>query len=372
MQLALEKLPFLALVVFSCIVTVIAQQRGGAVASFDHLPLGLRLQNAVVAYIEYLLKFFWPLNLSPIYPHPNQIEWWRTAFAVGLLMALTAVAWVKRKQRPFILVGWLWFLGTLVPVIGIIQVGSQAFADRYTYIPMLGITLALVWLGGEIIARLQLPKPVVITASVGILALVGWRTHLQLMHWRNTETLFRYTLRLSPNNAQALYGLGSYLADHGQTQEGKRLLEQVIQLQPTFVEAIGTLASTLDGEGRYAEAVQYYEDALKARADHPGVLNNFAWLRASCPDAALRDGAQAVQFATRACELTGYNKPIFIGTLAAAQAETGDFQTAIATGQRAASLASALRLNDLAWRNHELIDFYRQAKAAHGGPPKAK
>jgi len=169
---------------------------------------------------------------------------------------------------------------------------------------------------------------------------------------------------------QALYGLGSYLVDHGRTQEGKQLLQKTIRLQPKFIEAIGTLASTLDGEGRYTEAMLLYKDALKVQPNHAGVLNNFAWFLASCPEATLRNGPEAVQYATRACELTGYRKPLFIGTLAAAQAETGDFQAAIATAERATSLASALRMNETASRNRELIEFYRQGKAAHNDQPK--
>jgi tetratricopeptide (TPR) repeat protein len=297
---------------------------------------------------------------------------WQWIGAVALLAGITASAWWLRRRFPFAPTGWLWFLGTLVPVIGIVQVGSQAMADRYTYIPLIGIVWALVWLGGELVTKAGLPRMAVGVISAGIVAALGWRTTAQLTYWRNTETLFRYTLTLSPNSVQALFGLGSYAVDHGQTQEGKKLLEQAIQLQPTFADAIGTLASVLDGEGRYAEAVRYYQDALKAQPDHPGVLNNLAWLRAACADAKFRDGQQAVQLATRACELTEWSKPLFIGTLAAAQAETGDFQAAIATGERAATLASALGLPDTAERNHALIELYRQGKAAHGGPPGAE
>lgn len=371
-RLTVEKLPFFALVAVSSVVTLLAQKHGGAVASFEHLPLPLRLENAAVAYLEYLGKFFWPVNLSPIYPHPPNVPGWQWIGAAALLAGLTAATWRRRQRFPFALTGWLWFLGTLVPVIGLVQVGSQALADRYTYIPMIGLAIALVWLGDEITTRMRLPKAVILLASLVLVALLSWRTTTQLTYWKNTETLFRYTLTLSPSNAQALFGLGCYLADHGQTLEGRQLLEQAIRLQPTFVEAIGTLASTLDGEGHYTEAVRYYEEALKVQPNHAGVLNNFAWLRASCPNEAVRNGAQAVQLATKACDLTGYNKPLFIGTLAAAQAEAGDFQSAIATAERAAALASSLGLVDTTARNRELIEFYRQGKAAHGSPAKAQ
>jgi serine/threonine-protein kinase len=147
------------------------------------------------------------------------------------------------------------------------------------------------------------------------------------------------------------------------------MLERAIQLEPAFVEAHGALADALDGEGRYPEAAAHYEAALAKQPDNASLLNNLAWLRAACPDAAIRNGDQAVKLALRACELTGYSKPIFIGTLAAAQAETGEFQAAIATATQAATLAEMLHLPETAARNRELIELYRQGRAAHGSAP---
>lgn len=354
----------------SCVLTLFAQKQGGAVASFEHLPVSYRLQNAAVAYIEYLGTLFWPAQLSPIYPHPAQWEAWRVGGAIIALVGLSILVWINRKRFPFGVTGWCWFLGTLVPVIGLIQVGSQAFADRYTYIPHIGLAWALVWLGAETAAILRLPKFVAGTLAVATVAALAWRTTQQLPVWKNTETLFRHTLSLFPNNAQAWYGLGSYLTEQGRTAEGKRCLEQAIQLEPTFTEAIGTLAAMLDVEGHYQEAIDRYESALKIHPDQASVLNNLAWLRASCPKANFRDGAEAVQLATRACELTGYEKPLFIGTLAAAHAEAGEFQKAITTAEQAITLATSLRLEAAIIRNRELIQLYQQRKASHGGPPK--
>ena len=141
-------------------------------------------------------------------------------------------------------------------------------------------------------------------------------------------------------------------------------------MQPAFPEALGAMGNLLDGQGQYADAIRFYESALKAQPSHAGVLNNLAWLRASCPEAAFRDGPQAVRLAKRACELTHDQKPLFIGTLAAAQAEAGDFQAAIITAERAAALAKSLRLEEIASRNRQLIELYRQGKGAHGSPPK--
>jgi Tfp pilus assembly protein PilF len=400
-----EKAPFFALTIASCIVTVVAQKKAGAVASFQAIPFGSRLENAVVAYAQYLAKFFWPAKLSPIYPHPEHWAAWQIICSAALLLILTGAVWFARKRFPYALTGWFWYLGTLVPVIGIVQVGSQAFADRYTYIPLIGIMIAVVWLIAEYfvkvgrgvptspsrvcglgIGAVGTPRPATLTQScsskpfaqpvlslalsVVILGVLSWRTSQQLGYWRDTETLFRGVLELAPDSVQALYGLGTHLIDGGRIEEGKKMVERAVTLQPTYAEALGTLGNASDGEGKYSEALQYYESALKVAPDNAGILNNLAWLRAACPDPSYRDGQEAARLETRASELVGYGKPLFIGTLAAAQAEAGDFQTAIATAERAAALAQALRLEEIVARNRELIGLYRQGKAAHGGSPK--
>jgi protein O-mannosyl-transferase len=382
-RLLLEKVPFFALTIASSIVTVVAQKKAGAVASFQAIPFGSRLENAVIAYAQYLSKFFWPAKLSPIYPHPQHWPAWQIICSAVLLLILTGAVWFGRRRFPYAFTGWFWYLGTLIPVIGIVQVGSQAFADRYTYIPLIGIMIAVVWLlpintslqRGVATGRHSLNRfnglPVLgLALSVVILGILSWRTTQQLTYWRDTETVFKRVLDLAPDSVQALYGLGTHLIDGGRLEEGKKLVERAVASQPTYAEALGTLGNALDGEGKYSEALQYYESVLKAEPDNAAILNNLAWLRAACPDPNYRDGQEAVRLATRACDLVGFDKPLFIGTLAAAQAEAGDFQSAIATAERAAALAQSLRLEEIVARNRELIGLYRQGKAAHGGPPK--
>jgi hypothetical protein len=410
LPLLVEKAPFFALSAASCLITFLAQKQGGAVAPLTMLSLDARIANAAVAYVQYLAKLFWPVNLSPLYPHPDHWGPWLVTGAAALLICLTAAVWRGRRRFPYALTGWLWFLGTLVPVIGIVQVGSQAFADRYTYLPLVGIMVALVWLGAETTAKsLRHPDPwklsepaddpspalkgtlspckaergltsitgpiqacrsravtlLPVVLSLALLAALAWRTREQLAIWKDTGALFGHALALTPNNVQALYGLGVHLVDAGRIGEGKQLLEEAIRLQPAYPEALGAMASTLDGQGKYEEAIRFYQAALKAQPNQDSILNNLAWLLASCPDAAFRNGPEAVRLASRACELTGYARPLLIGTLAAAQAEAGNFPAAIATAEQAAALATALRLEETAAKNRELIQLYRLGQPFH-------
>jgi tetratricopeptide (TPR) repeat protein len=190
---------------------------------------------------------------------------------------------------------------------------------------------------------------------------------------------YQEALRLKPGSAAAHYNLGNALGMKGQVEEAIRQCQEAIRLKPDHAEArnrlsylqtdyskaLGSMASTLAGQGKYAEAIRFYQAALKAQPHQEGALNNLAWLLASCPDAAFRDGSEAVRLATRACELTGYAQPLIIGTLAAAQAEAGDFQTAVATAERAAALASTLHLDQVAAKNRELLQLYRQGQPFH-------
>jgi tetratricopeptide (TPR) repeat protein len=186
-------------------------------------------------------------------------------------------------------------------------------------------------------------------------------------------------IRLKPEYAQAHYNLGIVLAKKGQLDEAISQFQEAVRLKPDYTEAqnnlrylrteqpkaLGALASTFNGQGKYAEAIRFYQAALNAQPDQEGALNNLAWLLASCPNAAFRNGPEAVRLATRACELTGYAQPLLIGTLAAAQAEAGDFQAAMPTAERAAALARSLHMEQVAAKNRELLQLYRQGQAFH-------
>src|SRR5579862_3504181 len=213
-SLLFEKIPFFALTIASSIITYLAQ-RGEAVMSFEQRPLGLRLANAAVAYVEYLAKTFWPAHLAVIYPLPHEIPSWQVVATALLLTGVTVFAWCMRRNAPYLLVGWLWFLGTLVPVIGIVQVGGQALADRYAYVPLIGIFLAITWGAADLIARFRVQTA--LTAAIAAVVLMGSAaaTERQLTFWDNSEKLFRHALDITTGNAIAHVNLGVALEqDH--------------------------------------------------------------------------------------------------------------------------------------------------------------
>ena len=532
-SLLLEKLPFFILAALGSFVTMIVQR--GAMTAVESLSLEARAGNALISYGRYLGKLFWPMDLAVYYPHPGHWPLGLVMLAGGALLGLSVLVWVQRRRSPWLLVGWLWFVGTLVPVIGLVQVGAQAMADRYTYLPSIGLLVLAVWGAGELTRRWPYQALALWTAGGMAVLFCLVLARQQIGCWRESETLFRQALavtednwfahinlgialhhkgqldpalshfqeaaRLKPNHADVYSNLGVALDDKGQTDEAIRQFEKAIQLRPNHAdahynlgnalakqghaddairqfqetlrlkpdkadarnnlglalarqgqtdaairqfqevlrlnpghveahlnlgnalaakgqtdaaiqqlqetlrlkpdyaqahynlgvilsmkgqmdaalsqfqeavrlqpgnpEALSSLAGAFDGQGRYADAVRLYQASLNSLPNQVGVLNNLAWLLATCPDAAARNGPEAVRLATRACELTQYAQPLLIGTLGAAQAEAGDFLAAIATADRAAALASTLHLERVAARNRELLQLYRQNQPFH-------
>ena len=304
-----EKWPLFALVAGFSVVTLFAQSSGGAVASLDQVDPLLRVGNAFTSYAAYLGKSLWPTGLAVFYPHSGaELSGLRVALSATLLLAVTAAAWSQRGNRPFLAVGWLWYLGTLVPMIGLVQVGSQAMADRYTYLPLIGLGIAAAWGVPELLARLPGRRVVVPLLAVCSIAALGVATSLQLRHWRDSEALFRHALRVTERNHVA----HSYL--------GAALLEQE----------------------RTADAIREFELALRLRPDLLTVSNNLAWLLATTPDSQLRDPAGAIEAGENAARLTEHADPAVLDTLAAAYASAGRFADAARTLERAIGISRKL------------------------------
>jgi tetratricopeptide (TPR) repeat protein len=274
----------------------------------------------------------------------------------------------QTKRRPWLLFGWLWFLGTLVPVIGLVSLNGFSMADRYMYVPAIGLFVMLAWSLKDLVQRWRHASPGVTAATVAAMAGCVTVASLQLRYWQNTETLFRHAVAVTPPNAMAEYFLGKAQITNHQIPEGLEHLETAVRIEPAFVAPHAIMAETLASEGRIREAMDQYRFALRCDPDSPIFLNNLAWLLATADDPSLRNGVEAVQLAGRGCDLTHHHKPYYIGTLAAAYAEAGRYEDAVRTAEQARALAITSGERDLAERTGKLLELYRAGRPYHENP----
>jgi Flp pilus assembly protein TadD len=274
LRLVLEKWPFLVLSAASCVVAFIVQQKGGSMVSLVKISLAGRMENAFVSYARYLGKTFWPVNLAVLYPHPIHWDAGLIVFSLLLVIGFSVTAvWFGRKH-PYVTVGWFWFVGTLVPVIGLVQVGIQSMADRYTYLPLIGVFMAVVWGFEEARVKRRLPKSLVLFL-VGMALLAGaWVTRSQLSYWRDSETLFRHTLAVTENNYLAYNNLGTCLSEKGQLAEAMDCFQKSLRIKPDNADALCNMGNAMTRSGHWNEAVDYYHRALKIAPDQADVLSN--------------------------------------------------------------------------------------------------
>ena len=261
--LAIEKIPFFALAAASSVVTVFAQRSGGIVKSLDSFTPAERIANAVVAYAAYLGKLVWPADLAILYPHT------RLALSDGKVIAaaaaLVAISWLTfrfRGTHRAPLVGWLWFLGTLIPVIGLVQVGNQAFADRYTYIPFIGLGIAIAWA-----ARPWFDRKLVFVLAGVVLAAFGVRTWFQTQHWKDGITIYRHTVEVTDNNYRIHDSLGALLAEKGRIDEALEQYREAVRIRPEFTAGQYNVGVALTRLGRIDEAVPAFEAAVEQDPD---------------------------------------------------------------------------------------------------------
>jgi tetratricopeptide (TPR) repeat protein len=267
----LEKLPLFALSIASCVVTWYVQQKGGAVQSLTRVSLGSRVANGVVAYASYLVQTIWPADLTAFYPHPGDaLPWWRVAGAALLLTAITILALRQIRRRPYLAVGWFWYLGTAVPVIGLVQVGAQAMADRYTYIPLIGVFIMVAWASADLTAHR--PAWRVAVASLMIVLVVGclnctWR---QVSYWHDSITLWEHANEATTGNYLAHNNLALALAHQKRYPEAVDHFRQALAIRPRLATAHVSLAKILEEQwGRSEEAMEEIRLALEAQPDQP-------------------------------------------------------------------------------------------------------
>ena len=367
--LLVEKIPFFALTFIFCAITFQVQQATGAVATLEEMGAGGRLENATLNYIYYAGKLFWPGKLALLYPYPAHFDVGQVLLAALLLIAISLMCLMQISRRPYLAVGWFWYLGTMVPVIGVVQIGEAAMADRYTYLPLIGPVVSLVWLVSEWAAEstgtVRRRKYLAGAAAAAILALCLVLTRRQLMFWQNTVTLFTRTAETTLENGMAQLPLISGLQEAGDLHRAAVHCRMAIAMKPHASHYLAnlTLSTLLNQFGHYEEAHSRLETALQLNPNSTMAMNNLVWMLATCPDTKVRNGARAVELGERLCEMTGYQAAVAVGTLAAAYAEAGRFDEAIATAQEAIQLAHLHGELDLARNNEQLLQIYQAHKA---------
>jgi tetratricopeptide (TPR) repeat protein len=379
-RLIVEKIPMLALCAASSMVTVIAQKRAGAVADLS-LDIGARLANAVVGYVQYIWKTFWPVSLSVFYPHPGAaLPAWQAAGAFFLLVFLTALVLVRLRKSPWLAVGWFWFLGTLVPVIGLVQVGAQSIADRYTYIPMIGVFMIVAWEVPELLGCWRFRPQALRAVSAAVIVICAVLTWQQTGHWKNHETLFRHalsvttdnclahssladylirkddldgaashlqeTLRLCPKNETAWYNLGVWHRKNGELPEAVKALSEALRLKSDYANAWSNLGAVYLSLGRIPEATDALLEATRLTPDDPAAWFNFGSLYGKTGQS-----AQAIEAYRKAVGL----KPDYAAAwnnLGIAYQSSGMMPEAATAFQQAAQLRSD---DYIAWYNLGVI-----------------
>jgi len=273
-SLVLEKIPFFALAAVSSFLTFFVAQSGGAIGSTELYPLDIRLANALVSYASYIGKMIWPHHLAVIYPYPETFPMWQVVGA-GLLLVCISILVIRFARRyPYLAVGWLWYLGTLVPVIGLVQVGVQAMADRFTYIPLIGLFIMIAMGVPDILGKWHYQR-IVLVISVGlVLSTFMVATRLQIKHWRNSITLFEHTLEVTSNNFLVHNNLGVVLASQGRNEEAIVHYNEALRIDPYYARAHSNLGLALARQGRNEEAINHYAQALRLAPNDAEVHNN--------------------------------------------------------------------------------------------------
>ncbi len=270
--LVVEKIPLFVLSLGSAIATLIAQ-RGGILQS-AHLPLAWRIANAASVYLIYVWQMFWPLNLAVIYPHPGRLPLWETALAIALLVLVTVLAFVFRKRRPYFITGWFWYLIMLLPVLGLIQVCSQAHADRYTYLPQLGLYVAVVWGVADLLQPFRYRREICAVVAPLVIATLGWRSWIQNGYWRDTERLWSRTLAITGQNDFAHFGFGEFLLKVHRLDEAIAQFKIVLASHPNDSDVNFQMGYALMEKGDADAAMVHFEQTLKAEPGNPDAETN--------------------------------------------------------------------------------------------------
>ncbi len=282
-RLTQEKLLFFGLTIAGAAIAVVEQRNGGALASLSTIPLHLRIENAVVSCVWYLVKTVWPTNLIVIYEYPASIPAWKVIGAALVLIGITVAAFRTRRQRPYFLVGWLWYVVTLLPVIGVVQVGLQPMADRFTYVPLIGIFVIVAWGVPDLIAGWSSARRVLAASAIAVTMALGVVAHAQVQYWQDGSTLWGHALEVTKgvDSYRAHIELGTTLRDQHRTDEAIASFSEAVRVKPDAAEGHYDLAQVLATRGSLDDAITQYTDALRLDPRLPEVQNNLGTLLAN-------------------------------------------------------------------------------------------
>jgi Flp pilus assembly protein TadD len=272
--LVLEKIPLFVLVVISSVLTFFAQQKGGTVKTIQLFPFEDRIANALLSYVGYIGKMIWPHHLGILYPYPNEFPFWGIAGAGLLLVGISVLVICAVLRYPYLLVGWLWYLGTLVPVIGLVQVGMQSMADRYTYLPFIGLFIIIAKGIPDILATWSYRKMVLVISAGVLLFIFMIVTRYQIQHWQNNMTLFQHTVNVTSNNFLIHNKLGNLLTQQGKFNEATHHYYEALRINPNFVESHNNIGNALFRQGKIEEAISHYRKALENTPHYADAHNN--------------------------------------------------------------------------------------------------
>jgi tetratricopeptide (TPR) repeat protein len=395
-RLLLEKWPLFLFTIASSVVTIIAQR--GAMQPIWRIGFAARLGNAAIAYADYIRQMFWPKDLAVMYPwYEARLQPSRIALSLALLAIICLAVWLLRRRR-YLATGWLWYLIMLVPVIGILHVGNQSSADRYTYLPLIGLFLAVTWGVAELMASLPYRRVLFSGLALVVLASLIFLARIQAAYWHDGETLwthalaattqniiaegnlgdalyrhkgkpaeawvhFEKSLRINRHQPEVLSSVGVFYLESGRTDVARSHFEEALAIEPNFADAHYNLGNLYLQLGVAQEALTHYQRALETKPDDIQALNNMAWILATWPNFSLRDGLKAVALAERADSLTSRQNQVVAATLAAAYAETGRFQEAVRTAERAMRLAASEGNEARALSIREQLETYKTGNA---------
>jgi tetratricopeptide (TPR) repeat protein len=366
-----EKTPLFVLTVGSCVATALVPEKLTA----ERLPFGLRMENAVVSYVTYLWQMIHPFGLPCLYPNPaNYLPFWQVAGAVGLLLAISGAVFAFRKTHPYFVVGWLWYLGMMIPVIGIVQIANYAHADRYTYLPQIGLYLLLTWAAADLCAGWRHRRVVLGGCSTVILVALIFCTRTQASYWRNSESLWTHTLACTSGNYIAHNDLGEDLLQKGRLDEAMDHFKKAVKIAPTYADGYYNLGNALMQIGHLGEAMELFRKVLEIQPSHIKANNNLgvALMRSGRPDEAIAYCQKAIDLNPDYAE-AHYNLGAVFGMLSRLEEAVEQYRKAIqlkpdyadAHGNLANVLAAQGRLEEAIPEYRRTLELVPDSAQAH-------